>query len=399
MLLAALALGLLVPGALCAPVEIRALAGAQIDSDSHGEVDVGVRSGAWSAEVYTDTIDLRWSPTYERGRSWVAMRAEGFAAGLMITPWLSGGPEPEMAFLAGYAGPEAGWMRYLPAGWYAGLGGGVKVWFFQALEETVLEAPGPTFVGSGDAFLGVSRLDVGLSGWLKAGSHFVAPESTRYWQLPTYDAGGSGFCCGGWYTLPVGKTVTPYVSGELLWRRPGLVSPRVEVRAGFSDGVGAALATRVGGQMPYVVPLAGAAWGEFWASSYVAGRFGLAVGDGDAGPASGVGAETMSVPDDTRVRMRGMGLVDAVNAASVYETVHPLEESVAVSGPVSLTQVGFAGRVELRRKQFWLQTEAGWAPWVFRQEGIQNWAIMARVGMDWTETWPRRVPDPTIHRK
>lgn len=76
MLSALLTLDLLVPIAISAPVELRALAGAQIDSDSHGEFDVGVRSGPWSAELYTDTLDLRWSPAHEHGRSWVAARAE-----------------------------------------------------------------------------------------------------------------------------------------------------------------------------------------------------------------------------------------------------------------------------------------------------------------------------------
>lgn len=102
--------------------------------------------------------------------------------------------------------------------------------------------------------------------------------------------------------------------------------------------------------MPYVVPLAGAAWGEFWATSYAAGRVGLAVGDSDAGPGSGARAETMVIPSDTGIRVRGMLLADAVLAQTVLDEEMSADLPYWIEfGPITMVQPGFAARLELHR--------------------------------------------------
>src|SRR5262245_906835 len=65
----------------------RAAAGAEISATSFGIFDVGLRKGPLSLQILTDTLDVRYAPERPRGRHWLALRIETFAAGLMISPW------------------------------------------------------------------------------------------------------------------------------------------------------------------------------------------------------------------------------------------------------------------------------------------------------------------------
>lgn len=120
-------------------LEWRAALGGQLDADSHGIADVGVRSGELSAELLTDTLDLRWSPEGDRGRAWVALRGEAGAAGLFISPWQDGAPAPTSALTSFYAGVEGGAVRYLPQGFYGGAQASARYQGFGARGETTVE--------------------------------------------------------------------------------------------------------------------------------------------------------------------------------------------------------------------------------------------------------------------
>ena len=63
-------------------------------------------------------MDLRWTPSWDHGRGWVAARGQFGAAGLMISPWTDGAPSDGVR--ASYVGLEGGVLRYLPRGFYAG---------------------------------------------------------------------------------------------------------------------------------------------------------------------------------------------------------------------------------------------------------------------------------------
>ena len=225
--------------------EWRASAGAQIDSATHGTVDAGVRRGPFSVELFTDTLELKWSPESEHGRFWIAARGEAYAAGLLISPWTNGAPDRARALSARYVGLDGGWMRYLPASLYAGVHASVREYTFSARESTRIAVPDATTLGTVDVVLGRYSPDAHV--WLRAG----------------FDARPDVFA--------------PHVSGEALWHpaaaRP--LAPIFELRAGWARSQDFLTLTRVGGLNPYVVPVAGAGWAEWWVENYLAARAGL----------------------------------------------------------------------------------------------------------------------------
>ena len=335
---------LLLAAAFAAPLELRGLVGAQIDPESHGELDFGARAGDWSAELYTDTLQLAWNPTFPGGRAWLDLRAEGAVAGLMLSPWTDGAPDPTRARIVSYAGPEAGAMTYGPGGTGFGLSGRVLVYSFAPREQTTAPVPGPTLIESLD----------GLFGWWHGDFSMTARFGVDY--AAGLDAPLSPV---------VGEAVAPRAAAELRWRPGWFVAPRLEVRAGTASGQGEVTRTRLGGDMPYQVPLAGAGWSEFWVEDYAAARLGISVGSAEAAPASGVGAELATPPSDARVRGRVLVLTD----------VATFDGSTAW---------GLGLRGEVRRKRLWGQAEVGWAGGVPRKVGVSPVAAMVRLGVDWT---------------
>ena len=215
-------------------------AGADIAPSSHGVLNVYRVSGPWSGGLYTDTLELRYSPSGDRGRSWAAVRAEGGAAGLMISPWSEGAPDPDSAVSASYAGVEGGGLRYLPRGFYAGAQGSAR---FYAFSGVYADRPQATV----DALFGY--WSEGIQGWSRVG--------VDAWP----------------------GQVSPHAHVQLSARPDWRIAPRAEIRAGWGLNQDPVTRTRLGGINPYVVPLAGAGWGEFWVEDYAAAR----VGGGFAG--------------------------------------------------------------------------------------------------------------------
>jgi hypothetical protein len=353
--------------------EIRFLAGGQIDADSHGEVDVGVRSGAFSAELFTDTLDLRWSPSGDQGRQWVNVRGQGFAGAMMISPWTAGEPDPTRALILQIASVESGLIRYGPHGLYGGAQISARALHFVAREETDFDAPSPHFVGGASAIGGF--WSPALSAYATIGVEGVVPFSASTapsWMLP-YGA--------------VGAEWVPSAAVEVQADPRWWLSPIAEVRAGYAEGAGAALAYRLGGQMPYVVPIAGAAWGEFWARDYAAARLGLAVGSADAQSGSGSGARTVATPTDGKLRVRGKILIDLAYFHAFAIGAWGTEPFVAsVFAPQF--EVGTAARLELRRKAWWLLVEGGFLPTANRPLHQPALSGMFRFGVDWSPLGP-----------
>lgn len=294
-------------------IEWRAAVGGQIDSDSHGAVDVGVRKGAWSAELLTDTVQLRYGPEYADGRMWLAARGEFAAAGLFITPWTDGGPDPSRALLASYGGLEWGAVRYLGP-FYGGVSASARAYVFGGREETKIEVPGPEVVG-----------ELYVTG--------------GYWR-PTLQLWGQA-------GVRTASGLSPSVSVQGSWRPAWIVAPRVEVRAGMADNADDVLRTRLGGLTPYVVPVAGAAWAEWWVEDYGAAR---------------AGAELHLRP--------GAWTVDAgpfVDLA-VFDAQHA---------------EGFGLGVKATRGRLFGEVIGGYAPWIPRQDGVGRASVWFTLGVDW----------------
>ncbi len=364
------------------PAEYRALAGTQVDADSHGEVDLGVRSGPWSAELFTETLDLRYAPTWDRGRASVAMRAEGFAAGLLTSPWVDGAPDPGRALTASYAGPEGGVAWYLPRGGWLGVDAHARLWTFGATDTTLVAVPTEHLTG---------RFALGGGWWApdrRVAATLALLAGTPLGDgLSAYDHASSG--------LPppeLHRGLAPAVTLDAAWVPGWFVAPVAEGRAGIDFSGSTLYAARVGGQVPYVVPLAGAGWAEFRVHTYAAARVGLSLGDADAGPGSGAGATTLAVPTDTRLRWRARLTTDLVALGSLYDDddrncLSAMCTSTA-PGDIDTLALGLAARLELRRRRAWAQVEGGYAPGLERGDGLLPASALVRLGFDWGSDAP-----------
>jgi hypothetical protein len=225
-----------------AGLEVRGAAGVQLDAAPHGILDLGLRSGPWSAELYTDTLDLRLSEADETGRSFVAVRLGALAAQLLFAPWSDGAPDPARALLSPHAALQLGRYEYLGRGLYLGLEGEARAFLFFKGSERTTPAPDPTWVLSPKGVVGywTPALELRFEASTDVLPDRVAPRGAGYFRL-----------------LPEGVLV-----------------PRIELWAGSGHKQGDLLRTRLGGLNPYVVPLAGAGWAERWVEDYAVLRIG-----------------------------------------------------------------------------------------------------------------------------
>lgn len=300
------------------PWQGRAALGGELSATSFGIFDLGLRKGPLSIEILTDTLDIHFSPSLRRGRAWVGLRVETFAAGLMISPWTAGAPDPSRAWNAGYSGLDGGWQHYLPAGFYAGLQGSARLYLLWARENTTVPPPGLVPVFSAEAVVG----------------HYTP---TSHVQIR---AGGDAEL----------DRLAPHVFAEASLRPDWAIAPRIELRAGWAMNQDAILRTRLGGLNPYVVPLAGAAWAEFWVENYVALRVGPSL----------------------RTPLPG-------------RSPHSLELSLVsdIVGFDGTTAVGFGALGSWRYRRLFLNASLGVAPWLQRQPGLVPLAGFVLFGADW----------------
>ncbi len=302
---------------LAAPWTWHAEGGGQVDSDPHGVVNAGVEKDSFALELVTDTLEVWWRPKHESGRAYLGLRAEGYASQMFISPWTRGGRDRSRAFVVPHLDVAAGFVEYLPAGFYTGLRGAAQGYLFlRRSDDTTADKPEPTFV--------------------------ITPEALLGWWSPT-----ASFELSGGADLRDG-----FVSGRAAlhgaWRPDWTVGPRVELYAGLADGLDDLTKTRLGGLTPYAIPLAGAAWAEWWVERYAMVR---------AGPEArwswgsvAVVADAAVFDDDTR----GQRFIDP-------------------------WAVGFALLGRLMFGDFFADLSFGYAPWIERQTGvlrISGWLLL-----------------------
>lgn len=319
------------------PVHWQASVGAQIDEDSHGDANVAVRRGEWTLALRTEAPELTWAPQTEAGRGWVQARGHAFAAQMFISPWTEGAPDPDRAFEAASAGLEAGWVWYGPAGTYGGGKTSLDGFFpYGGLEGA--DPGAPRAVATADALLGYWSPALHL--WARAGGDLATPD-----RGVEPDAG---------------LRLAPHLHGQLTWL-PGtevgavFLAPRVELRAGVAEGQDELLRSRLGGLNPWVLPLAGAAWAEWWVEDYAAARLGGTLGSVDTGP-------------------KALGAV-----------VSPFVDVATFSpGPTEADgAVGLGLGLRAWRGRLFLDASGGLAPWIPRAEGVGRASLWFSVGWDW----------------
>lgn len=302
---------------LATPWTWHAEAGGQVDSDPHGVVNAGVGNGAFSVELITDTLEIWWRPSHSSGRAFIGLRAQGYASGMFVSPWTRGAPDPSRGMVVLHGALHAGWVEYLGRGFYAGLRASTRGYIFRARsEETTVEVPSPTFVLTPEGF----------AGWWTKDAHLEI-------------AGG-------------GDVREGFVSGRLRLdaavHLDGLLSPMAELRAGVGHGLDDLTKTRIGGLNPYVVPLAGAAWAEWWVEDYAAVR---------AGP---------------RLQW-SWGEAAAFVDAAVFDD----EKEERFAEPYA---VGFGLLGGVRFFGMFLDASIGYAPWIERRQGHLGLSAWVLVG-------------------
>lgn len=309
-------------------IEWQATFGGQIDADSHGDVNLGVRAGDFTVALRTDAPELRWDPSGDHGRAWVDLRGHGFAAAMLISPWTDGAPDPDRALSAASAGGEAGALRYGRGGLYGGGRASVDRVFFGEMARTTASVPADRTVAVADLLGGLYRDE--LQGWLRVGVDLQAGEG-------------------------VTEPTALHAAGELGWLPqwavgPLTLAPRVELWAGWGHHQDFLTKTRLGGLNPWVVPLAGAAWAEFWVEDYAVARLGPTVGLGGAG--------------EGKAGFRASPFVDVAAFDGDLEA------------GLGLGLRGWRGRA-------FADVSAGASPTLERQPGVGRGSVWFSLGWDW----------------
>ncbi len=220
--------------------------GAQVDAGTRGLFELTFRRRDLSLSLFTNTLDVRWEPSTDRGRAWLVARVEPLLAGLFFARWSDGAPDEARSLFASSATLNGGFVRYLPRGFYAGLDVAAQLWVFNAGPTTAIDVPGLTPVLRTDALLGVWHPFAHL--WGRVGTDWLV------------------------------EGPSPHAHLTLTTSLPWIVRPAVTVRAGWAEHASDAVRTRLGGLNPYEVQLAGAVWSELWVEDYAALRIGPEAG-------------------------------------------------------------------------------------------------------------------------
>lgn len=225
---------------IAAAWDVRLELGGQFEAASHGIANVYARNQGLELALITDTLQVRYDHHGSRGRWWAAGRAQLGAVGLVSTRWIDGAPSPEQSQLGFSAGPEGGAVAYLQGGFYLGVQGSLRYYAFAPLPRTVDTAEArPVWVS-----------EVVAGWWSEAADVYVR----------------------GGVTWSNGWVPGVHLVGDV--HPTGPVAPWIQVHAGIAENTDLVTAVRLGGMNPYVVPLAGAAWAEFWVEDYAAVRVG-----------------------------------------------------------------------------------------------------------------------------
>lgn len=302
------------------PVMWRWSSGGHLQERPNGVIDLGVRRGPWSAELLTDTLDLRFHKTHPWGRWWVGGRAAAFAAQMLFNPWEDGAFVPDAALGASYLGVDAGVAWNLPRGLYLNATAQTRAYRFFALPITEVSVPAPVVVTSPELTFGWWR-STGLNAALRVGFD--------QWR----------------------DTLAPKASASMVWRpSTSTLTPWIEAHVGSASRQDVLTRTRVGGVTPYAVPLAGAAWAEFLAEDYAVLRLGPSLNLDSVQLAVVADLAWMSLVANER-RELGLAFVGRYNAARFFI-------DLSAGGSPTLARPGAVPAMSM-----WVLVGRPWSPW------------------------------------
>lgn len=146
-----------------------------------------------------------------------------------------------------------------------------------------------------------------------------------------------------------GGATAPHAQGSARIRPDWTVAPLVMAWGGVAEGQDFLTRSRMGGLNPYVIPLAGAGWAEWWVEDYGVLR---------AGPSAQLGA----------VRLEAVGDVGWSD----------------VSGGV--WGVGLLSRTQPAARRWFVQADVGYGGGVVRAPGVGAASVWFLVGVDWDQS-------------
>jgi hypothetical protein len=145
--------------------EASALIGGEFNTDSHGILAAGLRSGPVSILYNTDTLSAVVEEEGERGRWWAQVKGQAGVAGMFPFPWTDGAKDPSMGLSAYTLGAEVGAVRYLGHGLYGGGWAGVHYWAFAPTNagELVPQLSAVVAVHTSGFFRPIAEIRAGVS--------------------------------------------------------------------------------------------------------------------------------------------------------------------------------------------------------------------------------------------
>lgn len=309
--------------------EWRAAVGGEFDLRPNGVFDLGARKGDLVLELRTTMLVVSWEPSLPNGKAWLRAIVEPGTHGMFQEVWVDGVPRDDLNTLAIWSGVTGGAQAWLPNGFYLTLEGASAWVAFVGFPDGATPGPGRPW-----------HVVDGVIGQYTPWAH--------WWVRPGIDVTDAG--------------VVPHLDGRFDLTAPWIVRPVLSVQAGWAEGADALTATRLGGNNPYSVPLAGAAWAEFWVEDYAALRIGPEVG-------------RTSGPHTWAVQL--------VSDLVVFD-LHDAPDDA-----LPRTEAGFSlgGRYDNRGR--FVEAALGWAPWLPRPDSLAmtGWV---RAGLTWGKGWGPR---------
>lgn len=300
----------------------RVAGGGEFNADSHGILEVGYRDELIQIEALTNTLELKRELETDGGKKWAAIRGEAVMAGLLPFPWVEGRPAPELGSDASLARAEFGSIKYAQWSMYAG---GVvqfgKEWFAHGRDSLYRDELNNRFVTHPQIILG--RYSESLHAYLQIGSYLLDIDT---------------------------EATQNHAQAHLYWTPKWPISPSIEAHAATGENLDALHRFRIGGLNRYTIPLAGAAWGEWWVEEFASVQLGAPV----------------TVP---------------IN--NTHTELKPIADFALFDG-----QSAFGYGLELKTSSHRLFVNLGWgtAPMIQRAPGVGRHSVWLEIGQTYSST-------------
>ena len=199
----------------------------------------------YAITILTDTLQLSRFWSINEHSTWFYIQGQGYQGHMTPYPWEDGAPALSKGFQTSYAGIEGGQLRTWKEQFYVGGEGIARYYWYRTDNENPLENRDNEFRLTFNTFAAWNTTAASVR--LVLGEDIV---NTKQFELQ------------------------PHLYCTATYRPDWTFAPWLELRAGWGDNQDNISKMRLGGLNPYVVPFAGAGWGEWWVEDYLVSRVG-----------------------------------------------------------------------------------------------------------------------------